>query len=65
MADMLNKWVEVGHSTATVVLGIAWANGLVLDVPILSMIPAIVHTIAGWAVAGLGVAGIFLKLSKK
>ena len=63
--DMLNKLVEVAQNASVVVLGVAWANGLVANAPLLGMIPDIVHTIGGWAVVVFGAIGIFQKFNKK
>lgn len=65
MAELLDKWVEIAQSASAVVLGVAWANGLVANAPILGLIPDIVHTIGGWTVAVSGAIGIFQKFNKR
>ena len=64
MAETLNKSVEVAQSAAALVVGVAWANGLVADAPILGWLPDMVHLAVGYVVAGLGAVGISQKLMK-
>ena len=40
---MLNKWVEVGQSTAAIAVGLAWAGGSYASAPLLKLLPAIVQ----------------------
>ena len=64
MAELLSKSVEVAQSAAALVVGVAWANGLVSDAPLLGLIPDAVHFVLGYVAAVLGVIGIWQKMMK-
>ena len=64
MAKGMEKAIEVSQSLPAVPVGLAWANGMFLTVPLLSSVPEIGHTILGYAVAVGGVVGVVRRLMK-
>ena len=55
---------RVGYAVAVTAVGLAWAGGAYSSAPLLSLVPAVVHTILGWVTAAAGGIGIFQSFSK-
>ena len=63
---MANKWMKHINNLIALIVTIAvggfFADGTTLTLPILSIIPAIIHTIIGWVIIIGGVIDYIQKL---